>query len=249
MHFATLWLILTLSFLNAATPARAQDALEQRIFNLTNLDRQNHGLPPLRWNNALARAAQTHDNRMANEGELSHQYPGEADLMTRAAHAGAHFAAIAENIATGPSPEAIDREWMHSPPHRRNILDSNLNALGVAVVSRHGMLYAVEDFAKSNQALSKEGVEQRVRELVAAEHVDASAPSGPAEKACAGNDVPQGAEVRAIVRFQTPDLSHLPAQVQQEIRGGDFRRAAVGACAPTANQAEFTTYRVAIVFY
>lgn len=239
------------AFLLTASLGRAQtpDSQEQAIFNLTNQDRQEQGLPELHWNEALARAAQGHAQRMAEQWDLSHQYPGEAELMTRAANAGAHFAAIAENIATGPNPEAIEKEWMHSTPHRANILDPKMNALGVAVVSRRGTLYAVEDFAASNEALSMSQIEERVRALLAAKHVDASAASGPAEQACAGSEVPRGANVRAIVRFQTPDLSHLPGQVEQQIRSGDFRRAAVGACAPTASQAEFTTYRVAILFY
>jgi hypothetical protein len=229
--------------------AQAPGSPQQAVFNLTNQDRQQLGLPVLRWNEALARAAQAHAQRMADESSLSHQYPGEPELMTRAASAGAHFSAIAENIATGPNPEAIEHQWMHSTPHRANILDPKMNALGAAVVSRRGMLYAVEDFATANEALTRSQIEARLRALLAAEHVDPSAPSGPAEQACESNGFPRGAGVRAIVRFQTPDLSHLPSQVQQQIRSGDFRRAAVGACAPTPDQADFTTCRVAILFY
>lgn len=231
-------------------PAQSPDAQEQRIFQLTNQDRTEQGLQELRWNAALARAAQEHAQRMADEPSLSHQYPGERDLMTRAADAGAHFRAIAENIATGPNPEGVEREWMHSAPHRANILDPRMNALGVAVVLRSGLLYAVEDFAESNEALSVKQIEERVRALLASQHVDARAPSGPAEEACSmSHGIPQGSNLRAEVRFETPDLSHLPAQVEQQIRNGDFRRAAVGACAPTANQSQFTTYHVAILFY
>lgn len=233
-----------------AARAQTPDSAEQQIFNLTNQDRQDNSLPPLRWNAALAQAAAAHAARMAEERVLSHQYPGEPDLMTRAAAAGAHFQAIAENIALGPSPRAIETEWMHSTPHRTNILDPRMNALGVAVVSRRGTLYAVEDFAEANQALTFAQVEQRVRALLRAQNVDASAPSAPAEQACAmGHGIPEGSNLRSIVRFQTPDLSHLPAQVEQQIRAGDFKRATVGACAPSSTQAPFTTYRVAILFY
>jgi hypothetical protein len=61
--------------------------------------------------------------------------------------------------------------------------------------------------------------------------------------------MPEGTNARSVVRFETPDLSQLPAQVVQQIHSGDFRKAAVGACAPGARQAGFTTYRVAILFY
>lgn len=221
----------------------------QEIFRLTNQDRAAQGLTPLTWNDALARAAERHAERMAEEPTLEHQYPGEADLLTRAAAAGAHFEVIAENIAMAPSAEAVERAWMHSTPHRKNILDPRLNALGVAVVERGGTLYAVEDFAEANAALSAEQAAQKVRALLRAEDVDASMPAAAAEEACREwSGMPQGTSARAVIRFETPDLSRLPGQVEQQIRAGKYARAAVGACASPAGEA-FTTYRVAILFY
>ena len=52
---------------------------EQRIFELTNQDRAAQGLQPLRWDSALAAAADVHVDKMKDEKELSHQYPGEPD--------------------------------------------------------------------------------------------------------------------------------------------------------------------------
>jgi len=187
---------------------------------------------------------------MVGERTLSHQYADEPELTERAASAGAHFRAIAENIATGPNPPAIENEWIHSPSHRANILDPKMDALGVAVVKHGGNLYAVEDFEQSSQQLTKKQVELRVQELLRARGVDASAAAGPAEEACAsGRGIPQGTNARSMVGFETPDLSQLPAQVVDVIRNKDFRKAAVGACAPGSKQADFTTYRVAILFY
>ena len=221
----------------------------REIFGLTNQDRQEQGLPALRWNDALAAAAQGHADRMAEQRTLSHQLPGEPGLLARAAQAGAHFQSIAENIAVAGSPAAIERAWMHSTPHRTNILNPAMNALGVAVAERDGELYAVEDFSEASAALSVTQVEQRVRAMLRAEHVDASAPAGPAETACRmDRGMPPGTNARSMVRFQTPDLSQLPSQVAQQIRRGDFRKAAVGACSPQG-EGDFTTYRVAILFY
>jgi len=221
-----------------------------RIFDSTNQDRQEHGLPALRWDDALARAARAHADRMVQERTLSHQYSGEPELTERGSAAGAHFRAIAENIATGPSPAAINDEWMHSPSHRTNILDPKMDALGVAVVEHGGSLYAVEDFEQSSQQLTIEQVERRVRELMRARGVDASADAGPAEEACAsGRGIPPGTNARSIVRFETPDLSQLPSQIVDVITSRNFKKAAVGACAPGSSQANFTTYRVAILFY
>ncbi|HEY1807858.1 MAG TPA: CAP domain-containing protein [Acidobacteriaceae bacterium] len=239
-----------MTLLFATLPAlRAQtDSDARRVFTLTNQDRQQQGLPPLAWNQALADAAAGHGQWMLREPNLSHQYPGEPDLMTRAAHAGAHFRAVAENLALGPTPDSLENQWMHSTPHRTNILDPKMNALGVAVLRRGPDLYAVEDFAQANEALSPAQVEQRLRSLLHDQGVDASAPAAPAEAACSSTTaMPAG--TRSIVRFQTPDLSQLPSQIVQVIHTHDLHKAAVGACAPTASQAAFTTYRVAIVFY
>ena len=241
--------LLCLQLFAFAGLAPAQDQA-RRIFELTNQDRQERGLAPLHWDDALAAAAQAHADRMARQRNLSHQLPGEPELIERAASAGAHFRAIAENIATGPKAEAIEREWMHSTPHRANILDPKMDALGVAVAAGDGILYAVEDFQQSSEALSPAQVEQRVRDLLHARGVDASAPAKAAEQACAtARGIPEGSNARSVVRFETADLSQLPGQVELQIRNSDFQKAAVGACAPGPGQALFTTYRVAILFY
>lgn len=235
----------------AVIPGCAQSRGEaQRLLSLTNADREQRGLAALRWDEALAQAALAHADRMAGEPMLSHVYPGEAGLPERCAAAGAHFRAIAENIATGPTPPAIENEWMHSPPHRANILDSKMDAIGVAVVERHGTLYAVEDFEQSSQQFTTEEVEKKVRDLLRARGVDPSASAGPARQACIeGHGIPRGSNARSIVRFETPDLGQLPAQVLEIIASRNFSKAAVGACTPGSTQVNFTTYRVAILFY
>jgi len=238
------------TMLPAVAHAQSRDSAALRIFTLTNQDRQKHRLPALRWESSLTAAAQGHADRMVRERSLSHQYPGEAELTVRAAAAGTHFQAIAENVAAGPNPESIEQQWMNSTPHRTNILDPEMNAIGIAVAERGGSLYAVEDFEHSSEALTREQVEQRIRELLRGQNVDPAAPSEPAEQACfMGHGIPQGSDARSIVRFETADLGQLPDPVVRQIRSGDFRRAAVGACSQQSGQTSFTTYRVAILFY
>lgn len=218
----------------------------RHIAELTNSDRAAHGLPALRWDETLAAAAQAHAERMAAEGYLSHQYPGEAEVGARAAGAGAHFRKIAENIATGYSDVQVEQEWMHSAPHRRNILDPNLNAIGVAVVARGRMVYVAEDFADASEALSPQQVEHRVGDLLRQEGVEPSVAQSAAALTCSLREYPPGA--RLVMRFDTGDLSQLPAQVSAQIRRGDYRKASVAAC-PGGRQGSFTTYKVAVVLY
>lgn len=232
--------------------AQEQERFEnraQQIFELTNRDRVARGLQPLRWSGSLAAAAQRHAERMSTQGYLMHQYPGEGNVGQRAEQAGAHFQAIAENIATGYSDQQIEQEWMHSAPHRRNILDPQMNALGVGIVARGGTLYAVEDFAQASEAFSPRQVEGRVGSLLREDGVDPSAPRGAAARACASDSgYPQGGTGKLVIRFDTGDLSQLPAQVVQQIRSGRYSRASVAAC-PGGRQGSFTTYKVAIVLY
>src|ERR1700740_3678665 len=97
--------VLGMCLLGTCVHAAAQqgDEKEQRILELTNQDRTAQGLQPLHWDKSLAAAAAVHVDKMKDEKTLSHQYTGEPDVKTRAAQAGAHFQAIAENIAMGPS--------------------------------------------------------------------------------------------------------------------------------------------------
>jgi hypothetical protein len=237
----------------ALTQAYAQNDYANRardIFELTNRDRVARGLPPLRWSSTLAAAAQAHAERMAGENYLSHEYPGEGDVGQRAAEAGAHFAAIAENIATGPNDAAIEAEWMNSTPHRRNILDPQMNALGIGVVVRRGTLFAVEDFDDASEALSSAEVEGRVGALLRREGIEPTAPREAAAQAClSSSGYPRGGTGRLVVRFDTPDLRQLPGGVESAIHSGQYRRASVATCSNGSRQGSFTTYRVAIVLY
>src|SRR6202167_6041477 len=95
--------------------------------------RGQSGARALQWDEGLAAAARRHCLRMAAEGPISHRYGGEDDLSERAGHAGAHFSLIEENVAIGPTPAAIHDEWMHSPGHRANLLNPEVDRVGLAV--------------------------------------------------------------------------------------------------------------------
>lgn len=225
------------------------DPRVQRLFDLTNQARADQGLPLLQWNNALEDAAQAHANRMIQERTLAHQYSGEADLATRTAQAGARFRAVAENIAYGSSPSQIQKEWMHSPGHRANILDPQMNSIGIAVAERGGYLYAVQDFSSAIQQLDPGQIEQTVSAQLSRQGIDPSGPRDEAREACRmSHGIPGGSSAMSVVRYQTPDLSRLPAPVTQQLQKGMFTQAAVGACAPSS-QSSFTSYRIAILFY
>jgi uncharacterized protein YkwD len=131
------------------SPAQGTEIIERDLFDYANHERSAQGLPALRWDNALALAAQKHAAVMAQKGLLSHQFPGEASLPGRAGQSGAHFVWLAENVAQGPSAQIIHAEWVKSPNHRANLLDRDMDSIGIAVAQRDGQWFAVEDFSKA----------------------------------------------------------------------------------------------------
>jgi uncharacterized protein YkwD len=103
----------------------------------------------LKWNDSLAVAAHRHAALMAQHGAAEHGFPGEPSLASRVAQAGAHFVWLSENVIQGSGVETIQAEFLRSPNHRANIMDSDMDSVGVGVVERGGQLFAVEDFSKA----------------------------------------------------------------------------------------------------
>jgi uncharacterized protein YkwD len=133
--------------LSAAAAQQRTESVEQQIFNAANQARRAQGLMRLKWNPSLARAARQHADVMARQNALSHQFPNELALPARASHAGLYFISIAENVAQGPDADNISDQWV-LPEHRQNLLDPEMNVIGIGIAERDGELFAVEDLAK-----------------------------------------------------------------------------------------------------
>lgn len=133
-------------------PIRAQEyasSAERTLFAGANRERRAQGLPAFHWDEALARAARLHAQRMAREGSVSHQFPGEPSLPSRVTKAGARFSSLAENVDSAPTAWLVHQRLMNSALHRANILDGDLDSAGIGVVERRGELFVVEDFCKA----------------------------------------------------------------------------------------------------
>jgi len=122
---------------------------ERELFASVNQARRAQGLLPLRWNDSLAVAARRHAEVMAERGSASHGFQGEPSLSARVKQAGARFGWLSENVTQGPTPGFIHSQFMSSSPHRANILDRDMDSIGVGVVERRGQLFAVEDFSQA----------------------------------------------------------------------------------------------------
>jgi Cysteine-rich secretory protein family len=230
--------------------AWAQDATAQQLMQLVNADRSQQGLPALTWDPALAQAAQAHAELMVQQGALAHQYPGEPDLETRAGQAGSHFRSIAENVAQAQSPEALEQVWMHSPPHRANILNPSMTSLGVGIVRKGAYYYAVLDFAASVASLGPEQIEQKIGQLLQQRQLQLMPATQDARQTCEmDHGSAGGSRPLFVMRWEGTDLTRLPDALEQRISSGHYHKAAVGACDSGNPSQGFTTYKIAVLLY
>jgi uncharacterized protein YkwD len=120
------------------TPALLYD--EARTVYLGNLERRNHGVPPLRWNYEMTHAARwfswdSVENRPGG-------YCGHDDTLGNAPWDRAEYFeypgfAGGENAFCGyVTPEAAIQGWMNSPGHRDNLLDPGWREIGLGYYRR-----------------------------------------------------------------------------------------------------------------
>lgn len=245
---------MVVSFAHAQEQSRqAQPAQAEQLFALANQSRAQAGAGPLKWDPALAEAARKHCIRMAMEGPIAHRYGGEPDVSARAADAGAHFSVIEENVAVGSSAPSIHRGWLDSPGHRKNMLNPEVDHVGIAVVAARGVLYAVADYSRAVRVLSQSQVESAVGDLLGMSGISVRHDHTDARAACrlerglppiAGGGSPQ-----FVMRWQGADLDHLPQELVDRLGSRRYHQAEVGSCPPRGDQQAFTQYRVAVLLY
>lgn len=169
-------------------------------------------------------------------------------MTTRGAQAGAHFTTIAENIGRAPDPATLQQTWMNSPTHRANILDPNLDVVGIAIIADQGLLTAVEDFSHSAIVQSYDGLEKRVAQTLQSHGIAPAPSNADAHQTCT---MPTGAagSPKLVVQWDGPDPTLLPDALLHAISTGQYTSAEVGVCASKQPNPQFTTYNVAVLLY
>jgi len=231
---------------NGMTSTERKAAAE--LFQSANQDREPRHLQPLQWDAKLTQAAWLHAQRMVQARRLSHQFSGEPPLIVRVQRTGVHCTTVAENLADYPTASQINNEWMHSPPHRANLLDPRLNAVGIAVVKFNGELYAVQDFARLLTPMTSAQQEQQVASLLTARGLQVQRNSALARSYCGNSSGEKRPIPKLVMQYSSTDLSRLPPQAEKGIAGHKYHLAIVGAC-PAAHPGGFTTYQVVILLY
>jgi uncharacterized protein YkwD len=125
-----------------------KEGFEYQLFDLTNAARVNHGLSVLTWEETVRETARDHSKDMADNNYFSHtNLEGQSpfDRMTEDKIA---FRMAGENLATGQLSSIFAHEGlMNSLGHRKNILQTGFESLGVGVAfNTESRPYYTENF-------------------------------------------------------------------------------------------------------
>lgn len=115
-------------------------AVRAAVLCLHNRERSARGLPLLRENSKLRRAAEGHSGDMVTSRYFAHESLSGADMadrILRTGYARGRAWSLGENIAWGTgslgTAAEIQRAWMESPGHRANILRRQFREIGIGI--------------------------------------------------------------------------------------------------------------------
>ena len=123
--------------LKAGASGEQATLLQTKIVAETNLQRaQNGNLPALKGNTKLDEAAAAKANDMFLNQYFEHTSPGGIDPGKLVQNCGYDYIVAGENLILGnfSSEKEVVQDWMDSPGHRANILNSRYSEIGVAVI-------------------------------------------------------------------------------------------------------------------
>ena len=215
---------------------------EKRIFELLNLERKDAGLKPLEWNQNAAEAARAHAKLLADNREMSHQFPGEPPLRDRLTATTVRFTTAGENVAKADDPDEAHLALMGSPGHRANILSPDYTAAGVGVVERDGRLYVAQDFVRLVPVYSEAqfllafiASFNRVRAAKQLSALPIIQSQALHDAACSTHGNAQALPINLgfageIVVFNLSEPEALPAELLQPASSPRWRHMSVGVC-------------------
>jgi uncharacterized protein YkwD len=109
---------------------------------MVNDDRSGHGVASVSFQAAISDMARRHSQEMASKGALFHS--SCLDCLRR--HHG--WMVVGENVGYASTLPQLNRAFMGSPDHRRNILCDCFTRVGIGVVKAHGLFWVTEVFYK-----------------------------------------------------------------------------------------------------
>ncbi len=254
-----------LLFLLSGAACGQQSRQEQDLVRQVNESRAQAGLPPLKVDERLTRAAREHSQRMADRRLLGHVLPGEVAVADRLAATGLRFDHSGENVGYNSEFGDLHNAWMHSPPHRKNILDPEYTLVGIGVVrGADGIYWGTQDFARGmveRTASQAEGAAAQsvlaLRKKSGGAALKRMEMTSLHDMACSmartGKMNPRQVMnlpgVRYAITYSNSQPEDLPVSAEEAARQGSITRFAVGACEATGRGNPGGTYYVVIAFY
>jgi uncharacterized protein YkwD len=149
-QFVTVFLVVFAILLPATgAQARGLSSPEASLLSTMNAARAGNGLPPLRVDFHLVRAARSHSADM-----LRRQYFAHGSVAGRAVAAGARGPLFGEDLAwaTGMTPQWVVEHWLASPAHRAVLLRPGFRRVGIGItfgtfIGHGGSAVVTADFA------------------------------------------------------------------------------------------------------
>jgi uncharacterized protein YkwD len=219
---------------------------EQALLNLANQARSRAGVPTLKLDTGLTRAARAHAEAMFSAHQLSHQFESEPSLPQRLAEATqTQLDQEAENVALDYDAQDGHRHLMLSPPHRANLLNANYNVIGLGVVRSGDQLYIVQDFGhalptysvaelKDQVGAAVEQSRHRAKQGDLARRDLSSMDDAACSMAQAGklgtSSIRQLAQQYTVLTYTTLHPEALPANAGGALSSHNLRNFSVGAC-------------------
>jgi len=114
----------------------ATDITVDKLYLLTNQEREKNNLPPLDYNDKLAVAAYQKAQDMFGKNYWAHFAPDGKTPWDFILNSGYRYEYAGENLAKNfLFSDGVVSAWMNSPTHRENILKSNYTDVGFAIVN------------------------------------------------------------------------------------------------------------------
>ncbi len=113
---------------------------QQSVADEMNADRRENGRRTLATHDALNRKAQAWAEKLARDNALSHS--------TLSSGLPSCWRGVGENVGFGSSIPAVQAAYMKSAGHRKNILDTTWDFVGVGSATRGSRVFTVQVFMR-----------------------------------------------------------------------------------------------------
>ncbi|MEF2145934.1 MAG: CAP domain-containing protein [Desulfovibrionaceae bacterium] len=123
------------AFPSGTVQGQTERAFAEDLLQEINRIRIRNGATPLRSDPRLDRIAEQHSQSMARHAALSHSGFEERFHRADSQH-------CVENVAWNyPSPTKTVESWLKSDAHRVNLLDTEINTAGVAIINGYATFF------------------------------------------------------------------------------------------------------------